>query len=35
MAGGVDADLARLKAELGAGDTAPPAGQIEDGEKTS
>ena len=35
MAGGVDADLARLKAELGTGEAPPPAGQIEDGEKSS
>ena len=36
MASGVDADLARLKAELGTGGApAPPAAQIEDGEKSS
>ncbi len=33
VAGGVDADLARLKAELGSGEAGKPAGQIEDGEK--
>ena len=33
VAGGVDADLARLKAELGSGEGEKPAGQIEDGEK--
>ena len=33
VAGGVDADLARLKAELGSGEAEKPAGQIEDGEK--
>jgi phage shock protein A len=35
VSGGVDADLARLKAELGSGEAEKPAGQIEDGEKPS